>query len=238
MTDKLPPPFYQDEHATLYCGDAREILPLLSRVDVVLTDPIWPGASVDLPGAADPLGLFWEVAPLLVRLAGARRVIVQLGDTTDPRMLAALGEDLSFLRSCWLRFPQARRRGPVMSRADIAYIFGEAWLHGDAKAACRNLAAEPLDFPSEVTIGGHVEPVAHPCPRSLRHVEWLVRNYTKPGMTILDPFAGSGTTLLAAARTGRKAVGIEISETFCEEAARRLRAHRAQTNLPLEDNRV
>jgi DNA modification methylase len=62
----------------------------------------------------------------------------------------------------------------------------------------------------------------HPCPKPLGSWSWLVQRVTLPDETILDPFCGSGTTLLAAKNTHRRAIGIEIEEKYCEIAAKRL----------------
>ncbi len=62
----------------------------------------------------------------------------------------------------------------------------------------------------------------HPTQKPLELMEWLVKTYTNPGDIILEPFAGSGSTLLAAQLHGRRAIGIELSEEYCETAANRL----------------
>jgi len=60
----------------------------------------------------------------------------------------------------------------------------------------------------------------HPCPKPLAWAKWLIAKST--AQTVLDPFMGSGTTLRAAKDLGRKAIGIEIEERYCEIAAKRM----------------
>ena len=61
----------------------------------------------------------------------------------------------------------------------------------------------------------------HPTQKPLSLMCWCL-SFAKDAETILDPFAGSGTTLVAAKLEGRKAIGIEINERYCEIAASRL----------------
>jgi site-specific DNA-methyltransferase (adenine-specific) len=62
----------------------------------------------------------------------------------------------------------------------------------------------------------------HPCPKPVEWALWLVERCCPASGTVLDPFMGSGTTLRAAKDIGRKAIGIEIEEKYCEIAAKRL----------------
>ena len=62
----------------------------------------------------------------------------------------------------------------------------------------------------------------HPAPFPVELARRCIRLSTWPGEVVFDPFAGSGTTLLAARQLGRRAIGIEASATYCELAARRL----------------
>ncbi|MDI3298248.1 MAG: site-specific DNA-methyltransferase [Bacillota bacterium] len=209
----------------IYHGDARELLPEL-QADVILTDPVWPNADPRLPGSDDPYGLFASVA---VHFARFRRVIVHLGCDSDPRILAAVPTGLPFLRACWLRYtPPTRFNGTLMAGADVAYVFGEGYLPG-TRPGQRVL---PGEFTSSSR--GQRDPGNdHPCHRNPGHVEWLVAQYTRPGDVILDPFVGSGTTLIAALKGGRSAIGIEIERRFCDLAVLRMEREMAQLRLAL-----
>lgn len=71
----------------------------------------------------------------------------------------------------------------------------------------------------------------HPTTKPLVLVERLVKDFTDPGETILDPFMGSGTTLVAAKMLGRKAIGIELEQKWADVAVRRIKATEYKPSL-------
>jgi DNA modification methylase len=81
-------------------------------------------------------------------------------------------------------------------------------------------------------LGDFAEERQHPTQKPVALMMWCVNKAGSP-QTILDPFMGSGTTLVAAKKLGRKAVGIEISEKYCEIAVKRIEA--IPPNLPFEE---
>jgi site-specific DNA-methyltransferase (adenine-specific) len=84
-------------------------------------------------------------------------------------------------------------------------------------------------LPSGKAVTEASEKNGHPCPKPIGAWSWLLDKVSQEGETVVDPFMGSGTTLRAAKDLGRKAIGIEISEEYCEIAATRL----SQEVLPL-----
>jgi site-specific DNA-methyltransferase (adenine-specific) len=213
-------PYYHDEVAgiTIYHGDAREIVPALPKVDVVITDPVWPNCPPGrLQGSEDPTGLL-QATLAAFRSLPARLVLVLRFDS-DPRFLMAVPSELPFFRLQVLSYALPSYIGRKLGNDDIAYGFGLP----TAPAPGRNL------IPGRGPTTQPVKPNGHPCSRPLIHFQWLVHWWAEVSDVVLDPFMGSGTTLRAAKDLGRRAIGIEIEERYCEIAARRLQ----QEVLPL-----
>ena len=77
--------------------------------------------------------------------------------------------------------------------------------------------------------------VGHPAPFPIPLAERVIRLYSYVGEVVLDPFAGSGTTCLAASGVGRRYVGFDVSEQYCELARRRIASRSAQPRLVGEE---
>lgn len=206
-------PYYQDNAVTIYHGDCREILPTLGPA-VLVTDPVWPNASVEIEGHGRAEELFSE----MWAAGNFYRAAVQIGCDTPPFFCACI--TLPFFRHCWLKIARVGYKGRLLVTGDVAMLFGEP---PPSKLGARVIPGEFMDADSN---GKQAD---HPCPRKLAHVRWLVNWWTEQIDLVLDPFMGSGTTLRAAKDLGRKAIGIEIGERYCEIAAKRM----SQEVLPL-----
>ena len=214
-------PYYSDDFVDLYNGDCRDIIPALAGTyQTVITDPVWPGGSADLVGQDDPFALLYQAAMLL----DCARLAVHLSCLTDPRFLMAVPDKWPFFRSVLLEYVLPSYVGRILQGGDVAYLFGVP------PASRPGYRVIPGRMMATTGLGRRTK---HPASRVLAHVEWLVAKWTNPDDVILDPFAGSGTTLLGATRFGRRAIGIEIEERWCDEAAERLSA-RQQPLVSLE----
>jgi site-specific DNA-methyltransferase (adenine-specific) len=226
-------PYYQDEAVTIYHGDCREILPELEAEDAIITDPVWPNSSNLLVGADRPYELFAEFCKSIP--GGVKRIIVQIGCTSDPRFLQPIPERYPFIRTCSMEYTVPSYKGNILNTGDFAYVFGSAptWRKDRQlmPGVCRSNYVEKLfqkhngahkiherRAPASQTI---IADLPHPTTRRLQHLYWLVHYFSDT--QVIDPFMGSGTTLIAAKYLNRKAIGIEIEERYCALAVERLR---------------
>ncbi|QSQ17218.1 DNA-methyltransferase [Myxococcus landrumensis] len=226
-------PYYSTNTVTLYNADCRDaLLDLPSQsVDLLLTDP--------------PYGMAWSskskrVAP--IRADGARqgmRVFRQAMASAS----AALAEDAHAFVFChWASWPDFhdvmaphvslkgalvwwKNRGGVGDcEASFAPDY-EVVLHG-AGPKRRKLAGK-----RHGAVLPNFAPVlpkrrTHPTEKPVELMSFLIGRACPEGGLVLDPFAGSGATLVAAQQLGRRAVGVELEERYCEAAAVRLEAAR------------
>ncbi len=209
-------PYYQDELVTLYHGDCRDVMrAIFPRVEAIITDPVWPNAPETIPGHDEHEALIAEVSS---RMWGhADRLVVHLGSTCDPRWLSNVDSRWPFLMSQQLEYAMPSFRGRTMLN-DVAYAFGT---YAPQKDSAGKVQPGRITCTSPRDIKSH----EHPAARSLEHVCGLVKWWATSG-PVLDPFAGSGTTLLACKRAGVPVIGIEREDRFCQLIVSRLRQSR------------
>jgi DNA modification methylase len=212
-------PYYADEFVTLYHGDCREVTDWLAA-DVLVTDPpygrAWKqgrtrrGVIADdsHPGIAGDLDTTTRDAALA--LWGQRRAIA-FGDLM-------LSPPVGAKQVCVYRKPiDAGNKGTFAGmRRDIEaiYLIGPwpAGLNGTSSVIATNGSLQG-------TLNGMAGRYGHPHAKPLDVMQTLI---AKTEGVVADPFAGSGSTLVAAKHLGRHAVGVELDERYCEITARRL----------------
>ena len=191
-------PYYEDELVTLYHGDCRDILPTLTA-DVLVTDPPYPGRE-DLFTTEGLDGLLSLIEGGMPGFVFWPCVPPYPSRTPDAVHV-------------WHKAVPIHPRSVTGNVAGHQYERILAYGLG-AKCEVFRIAAIMPNFAA-----CRDETVEHPTQKPLTLVVQLC-DRTKG--VILDPFVGSGTTLVAAREIGRHAIGIEINEAYCEIAAKRL----------------
>lgn len=214
-------PYYEDNLVSLYHGDCREVTAWL-EADVLVTDPPYGVRMKSRPGDATNAKVQTKnhVPDAIVGDldTSAREAAL---DSWGPRPAVVFGswriQRPSGVRALLIWHKEGAYSGPLnaafFTNHEEIYIIGDgAW----------RKSAPPLR--SVVTTTEHrsaaARSIGHPTPKPVALMEALIDRC--PSGTIADPFAGSGSTLLAAKALGRRAVGVEIDERYCELAARRL----------------
>jgi site-specific DNA-methyltransferase (adenine-specific) len=238
-------PYYEDAACIIYHGDCLDVLPLLGAVDHVITDPPYEAEAHGLQRRT-PTG----TRPRHGRSKGAYRLDSQ--PTVKPigfkPMTTVLRDGVSSLLSprrwcltfCQIEAAQTWRRSyerrlRYMRTCIWVKPDGQPQLTGDRPGmGYETLLAMHASGRSRWNGGGRHgvfqftvsssrgSGLGHPTTKPLALMKELVALFTDPGELILDPFMGSGTTLRAAKDLGRRAIGVEINERYCEIAAKRL----------------
>lgn len=221
-------PYYESHGITIYHGDCREVLPTIEpgTVDLLLTDPpygmVFGGfrgvqANVAADGARQGVRLvrqaLWEARP-------------------------AMRDDAHFLVFChWESWPDFYDSASAYFAVKNALIWHKnRGGMGDFQLEySRDFEVILYGCVGRRRIGGRRDgavlsgfpPVPsakrfHPTEKPIDLLSHLVGKHSPDGGAVLDPFMGSGTALVAANNLGRRAIGIELEERYCEIAARRL----------------
>ena len=199
-------PYYDQDGIRIYHGDCREVLPQLNeKFDLCLTDPPY-NVGVPYLSHNDQMSDYreWCFEWLAVCRLVASCTALTPGMVNQSMWHAALPRWVISWRKPNQCSPSAlggfNTWEPVM-----------VWDKPTNRVGQDSF---------EMSIGLQPECEGHPCPKYLP--AWKYIASMLGGSSILDPFMGSGTTLVAAAELGRKAVGIEIEEKYCEIAVKRL----------------
>jgi site-specific DNA-methyltransferase (adenine-specific) len=222
--------------ARLILGDCRDILPVVSAIDVTITDPPYGiaggwgsglrkgggraksrGAKGDYGSAAfsdTPAYVRDVIAPMVVTCVnqwGRAAVTPGLRNMRAypaPAHIGSFQYPGSTVMSCW---------GPVLWQPILYYGRDphQGRLVPDSRPNCNDV---DLDTP-------------HPCPKPLKQWSWLVQRASRVGETVFDPFMGSGTTGVACLRLGRQFIGCEIAPQHFETACRRIEEAYRQPRL-------
>jgi DNA modification methylase len=212
-------PYYEHGGITIYHGDCREVLPGLEAPDCILTDP--------------PYGIAWEQhgGGKTGKSRGMRRRpgIIGDADTSARDAILVLYPTIPALvfGSFRAAFPLGVVQVLIYRKTPDAGLVGSVTgFRTDAEPVFllgewpKRAAHSSSVVASRVGLQTLAKPGLHPHSKPLDVVTRLLS--AMPDGTVLDPFMGSGTTLRAAKDLGRRAIGIEIEERYCEIAARRL----------------
>ena len=218
-------PFYEHAGVTIYHGSCYEILPTLARCDLVLTDPPY---GVDYDGGTtkrDRLkgdsssDCYRRVMRVLRNRCKPWTATYVFYSDSNARSVYAAVEDAGFVvRSTLIWNKQMAQNGALSANYKPKH---EPFLY----CHLRDQSPRWYGPTNEVTVWDCDREQAnlyHPTQKPVDLMMRVIRNSSAPGHLVLDPFMGSGSVLVAAKALGRRAIGIELEERYCEVAAMRL----------------
>jgi len=207
-------PYYEQDGITIYHGDCREVLPSLPRDTVVVTDP--------------PYGLGFPY----LSYEDSRANLIMLIDAIRPRLscraivLCGPTQIHLFPPAAWVACVTWDTTGSFGKRGYSQWT--PVLCYGDDISGFGNVNGTTKSDVLRITGGGGVgfqrdeQERQHTCPKPLNLMRKVIQRFVAAGEWVIDPFMGSGTTLVAAKVMGHRAIGIELEEKYCEIAAKRL----------------
>lgn len=220
----LPKPYYQDSAITLFHGDCREILPHLGKFDLLLTDPPY-GINLNTDSSRFSGGTQGNVSKRGNGPGtGAGWKIPEDDGDFDPRFILDFAKEKIIWG--WNNYAHLLPRGSCLvwiKRNEEAYgsFLSDAevaWMSKGHGVYCKK----------DLTNNAIANERVHPTQKPEGLMGWCIQKFPK-AETILDPFAGSGTTGRAAKDLGKKCTLIEREEKYCRIIVDRM----AQEVLPL-----
>jgi DNA modification methylase len=194
-------PYYNHDGITIYNCDCREILPTLETFDLVLTDPPY-GIKRFQKGKGRFLKekkLKWDIAP--------SKNTLELVLSSAEKSIIWGYNNLCLPNSEYFLVWNKQQTVDNFASAEIAYT--------NMRIPAKVFTYSIHRHNSNKTYKGHETQ------KPVRLMRWCIELCKDYPQKILDPFMGSGTTLRAAKDLGRKAIGIELEERYCEIAAKR-----------------
>lgn len=242
-------PYYDEDGITIYNGDCREILPKLPRADAAIADP--PYAETSLEWDSNLAQWLDDLPTDCVWCFGSLRMFLRMSRAGDFEEWKQAQEIVWEKHNGSIfhadRFRRVHELAVQFYRGDWADIYKSPVTTADATARTVRRKDRPrhagaigegayVSFDGGPRLMRSVIRVAschgyaeHPTQKPLGILQPLIEYSCPPCGVVLDPFTGSGSALVAARRAGRRAIGIEIDERYCEIAAKRL----SQMMLPL-----
>jgi len=215
-------PYYETDLGKLYHGDCLSILPRLSNIDVIVTDPPFNvGKDFDNDNlSAKNFMAFCNRFALCLHDLSPLNIIVECGKQ-DTTMRYEIERYFDFKYTLCLNYTNSMRQGSV-GYANFGLIY---WFSNKGK--CYKRYKDRIDSPLRST----KKDFKHESPKETQHYFKLVEMFSRSEHTICDPFLGSGTTAIVCEKLQRKWIGVESSEKYCEIAVRRIKQEADQLKL-------
>lgn len=236
-------PYYADDSVTLFHGDAIDVMPTLARVDAIVTDPPYGETSLEWDHWPESWPVLAANLSRSMWCFGSMRMFLDRRDHFDGWVMS---QDVVWEKHNGSGFHADRFR---RVHEHVVHWYHGPWseVHHEAQTTATATArvvrskrrpthtGEADKRPAYVSIDGGPKLMTsvlyapsmhgdalHPTEKPVSILDPLIR-YAVPGDgVVLDLFAGSGSTLIAARDSGRKAIGVELDEAYCEVIAKRL----------------